>query len=477
MKTIIILLCFSLFFSLTKDDIPNFEKYFKPFEFNYFDMFNSSSLYSWYRFKQSEHFFVFWEKGFGLEPNSENVPSDMRVDIDALLIKMEDYFKVNIEVAKFINLEENKSYLDIYKMQIYIQYRTGRLVVGYGYDNVIGAMWLTPAPCREAGTALAHEIGHSFQYQIYCDQLYRKEVEPSYKSGFRYIYEGSDNGIGLWEQTAQWQAHLVFPSERFYDLNFEKWPINCHRHFEHEALRYASYFLHVYWSEKRGIETIGIIWNKSRYPDDSIQTYMKLYLSNDYDSMKTELFDYAMKMATYDLDALRIYSLEFVDKYETKFYENNGYFQISYKQCPGNNGFNVIPLNIPESNKIIQVEFIGLEPGSELAPEDPGEWLIDEYKAGGIVRNYNDVNKGNVGWKYGFVTLNSDDSRTYSEEFNLDKDIVSFEVPKNAKKLFMVVQGCPSTYIQQPWDNYEINDPQFPYKLKFVNTSLKTSES
>ena len=163
-----------------------------------------------------------------------------------------------------------------------------------------------------------------------------------------------------------------------------------------------------------------------------------------------------MKMATYDLDALRIYSLEFVDKYETKFYENNGYFQISYKQCPGNNGFNVIPLNIPESNKIIQVEFIGLEPGSELAPEDPGEWLIDEYKAGGIVRNYNDVNKGNVGWKYGFVTLNSDDSRTYSEEFNLDKDIVSFEVPKNAKKLFMVVQGCPSTYIQQPWDNYEI---------------------
>ena len=335
-------------------------------------------------------------------------------------------------------------------------------------------MWVSPSPCSPAGTAIAHEIGHSFQYQIYCDQILRGEIEESsYKSGFRYEYKGSTGGIGFWEQTAQGQAHEVYPSERFYDWHFDNWPINCHRHFEHENMRYASYFLHVYWSEKRGNDVIANIWNKSRYPDDAIQTYMKLYLSNDYDEMKNELFDYAMKIATYDLDELRIYSLEFLDKYETIFYENKGYYQIANKQFPGNTGFNVIPLNLPKNDNKIKVEFVGLEPGSELAPDDPGEWILYDNVIGGKVNTYNNVNKGNIGWKYGFICLNSDDSRTYSKQFNSNNDIIDFDIKNNCKKLFMIVQGSPENYVQQPWDNKEINDAQFPYKLKFTNTSIK----
>ena len=42
----------------------------------------------------------------------------MRIDINDLLAKMEEFFKINIEITKFAILGENKSYLDKYKMQL-----------------------------------------------------------------------------------------------------------------------------------------------------------------------------------------------------------------------------------------------------------------------------------------------------------------------------------------------------------------------
>ena len=259
----------------------------------------------------------------------------------------------------------------------------------------------------------------------------------------------------------------------FTSWNFVEWTNHHHRHFEHEMFRYASYWLHLYWEQKYGPEAIGTVWQKSRFPDDAIQTYMKVYNGNDYNVQREELFDYAMKLATFDLDRIRSYAINYVDRYYTTFYENQGYFQIAYSKCPGATGFNVIQLNIPNGNKVISVEFVGLEPGSPLAPQDPGEWRKVIDQVGGTVRNYNDVNRGNVGWRYGFVTLNNNDSRTYSQVFSQPNGVATFTVPGNAIKLFMVVQGSPNTYIQQPWDDNELTDAQFPYKLKFTNTSLK----
>ena len=179
-----------------------------------------------------------------------------------------------------------------------------------------------------------------------------------------------------------------------------------------------------------------------------------------------------MKIATYDLDSLRVYSLEFVDRYQTTFYLNDGYYQIAYTKCPGATGFNVVPLKVPSGDQKISVEFIGLEPGSAIASQDPGQTVKEEGQ-GTTVRNYNKVNKGNVGWRYGFVTINSDDSRSYSEVFSQSNGVASFDVPRNARKLFMVVQGSPDTYIHSAWDDDETTDAQFPYKVKFTNTSLK----
>ena len=45
--------------------------------------------WSWNRYKQSEHFYFFWEVALGSDPNSSLVPSDLRLDIDDLLAKVE----------------------------------------------------------------------------------------------------------------------------------------------------------------------------------------------------------------------------------------------------------------------------------------------------------------------------------------------------------------------------------------------------
>ena len=56
---------FTFIFAINKNDIPDFEKYYKPKEFKDMNMFSEDAKYSFTRYKQSEHFFVFWEPGFG----------------------------------------------------------------------------------------------------------------------------------------------------------------------------------------------------------------------------------------------------------------------------------------------------------------------------------------------------------------------------------------------------------------------------
>ena len=178
---------------MSESDIPSYEKFYKPQEFN-FDMLRSDSKWSFFRYKQSEHFFVFWEAGFGSDPNSSEVPAELRVDIDDLLVKAEQFYKTNINKLGMVVTGQGKSYLDDYKMEIYLLYQTEWLATGSGYDNVIGALWVNPSTCQPVGSTIGHEIGHSFQYQTYCDNV-RNGAPNDFKSGYRYGYEGSNGGV------------------------------------------------------------------------------------------------------------------------------------------------------------------------------------------------------------------------------------------------------------------------------------------
>ena len=471
-------------------EIQDYEKYTCPESWNpHFEegpeyMLRHDSYYSWHRMKQSEHFFVFWSPEFGADPNAADVPDAMKVDVDDLLVKAEQFFHTNIEVLNMATLGQGKSNLDNYKMQIYLIYQDEWLATGSGYDDKIGALWVNPATCHPVGSTIAHEIGHSFQYQTYADRIATGEAPNDFQSGFRYGFTGPDGagngGCAYWEQCAQWQAHMDYPEEQFDYANFPVWLSNHHRHFHHEWQRYASYWLQSYWVAKHGEEAYGRIWKESVAPEDAISAYTRIYNGGDYSKTREELAEYAMQMATYDINYNHVSELGMAnqDRYRENMHyiSDSGEYQIDYASCPGATGFNVISLTVPENGGTVSVDFRGLEYGAELHAKDKGQMVDGDGKITGTTRNYNTVGGAeNMGWRYGLVALQGT-TRTYSAIGKEKNGTVSLEVPAGAEYLFLVVQGSPEEYMSHGWDEVESNDPQFPYAFKVNGADCKWYE-
>lgn len=463
---------------LEPSEVENYDKFFHNSEYGGDRILRSDSKMSFCRSAQSEHFFVFWDSYFGNDPNGEDVPEGDRVDINDLLEKAEHFFETNINTLGLAVLGNGKSYLDQYKMQIYILDPTPEwwVATGSGYDNTIGALWVTPATCQPVGSTIAHEIGHSFQYQTYCDLLLQG-AEDDANTGFRYGFIGPDGsgngGCAFWEQCAQWQAQRDYPEEQFTTYNFQVWLDNCHRHFHHEWQRYASYWLQSYWVEKHGVESFGRIWRESKAPEDAIMAYTRIYNGNDYSKTREELMDYAMKMATYDIAGAREYANGYQDMYDPQFVMNdNNEFQITYGSCPGATGFNVIPLEVPASGTTVKVNFRGLGYGEPLCASDKTQIVDGDGVAQGRPSYYNTAGGAeNMGWRYGFVAL-AGETRTYGEVGKDANGSLSFNVPAGTDYLWLVVQGSPEVYMSHGWDEDETNDPQFPYAITLEGTEL-----
>jgi hypothetical protein len=140
---------------MDQSQVKDFDKYYKPQEFN-FDMLRNDAKWSWFRSKQSEHFFVFWDAYFGDDPNSTNLKEEDRVDVDDLLQKAEQFYRTNINRLGMVVTGQGKSYLDQYKMEIYLLDPTPEwwVATGSGYDNVIGALWVSPSTCKPVGSVM-----------------------------------------------------------------------------------------------------------------------------------------------------------------------------------------------------------------------------------------------------------------------------------------------------------------------------------
>lgn len=456
---------------------PEDRQIYRPAEFNSMDFMDESSKWCFKRSRESEHFIVFWEAGFGDNPGSTSVPSGMRVDIDDLLKKAEQFYATNVNRLKMVVTDEGTSQLDRYKMEIYLLYQTEWLATGSGYDNKVGALWVNPSTCQPVGSTIAHEIGHSFQYQTYCDNLLKGKPDDL-KSGFRYGYPGSNGGCGFWEQCAQWQSYQDYPSQTINNYHFTVWMANHHRHFEHEWQRYASYWLQYYMTEKNGITALGRIWNESRYPEDAIQAYTRIFCGGDYDEVRRQLFEYAQKAATFDFDAIRKYVGTAYDSYTTNFVSApDGWWQVTYDNCPAPTGFNVIPLDVPASGTVVTVDLQGLASGSPLPVGDPGKMVDGDGAVVGTATSYNATAvAGSEGWAFGFVAMNAGGTRVYGDTHYTAADMTGhaeFTVPTGAARLFLVVQGSPIAHRQCPWDDKEETDDQLPYRVKVDGTNLK----
>jgi hypothetical protein len=418
-------------------------KIYIPEELKKVNFYESTSAWYYGRSRQSEHFIVFWGAGYrDYDPNSSEVPEAYRVDIDDLLEKAEQFYELNVAELKFAETGINKSNLDKYKMMIFIYYQTEWLATGAGYDNTIGALWVSPSTCKPVGSTIGHEIGHSFQYQVFCDL--------GGKSGFRYGF-GGNGGNAFWEQTAQWQSFQSYPQEAFTSHNFNVYTENYHRHVIHESYRYASYFIHYYWADKHGLDMIGRIWREAENPEDPIEAYKRI-TGISTEQLNAEIYDAATKLVTWDLDAIRSNGANYIGAQTFKSTrQEDGSYQVSYDRCPGTTGYNVIRLNVPAAGTEVSTAFTG---------------LVNET-------GYNQVDDaGRAGWRYGYVALLADGTRVYSDMSSGTTGTAAFTVPANCSKLWFVVTGAPNTYAPHPWDEDESNDDQWPYKVKFTGTAL-----
>ena len=460
---------------INSSDIPSWDKFFPNSEHGA-TILRRDARFSFARYAESDHFFVFWDRAFGDDPNAPSVPANMRVNIDDLLAKAEHFFQTNVNRLGMTTVGQGKSYLDQYKMQIYILYQEEWLATGAGYDNRIGALWVNPSTCQPVGSTIAHEIGHSFQYQVYCDQLLQGVIadEWSMSAGFRYGFGpgGKENGCSYWEQCAQWQAQLDYPEEMF-GYHVPVWKKNCHRIFYHEWMRYASYWLQHYWVNKRGIEAYAAIWQESRFPEDPIQTYTRLYNGGDMQATYDELYDYAAHMVYYDLDNVRQYADPYMQgDYSTELLRrDDGSYLVAYASAPGTTGFNVIPLEA-RPGAAVSVAIEAIAPGSKLDPRDSGKLHDGDENVIGTTSVYNRQSNTSSNYRFGFVTVSGGKPSYSPMTRTAESATATFTVPASADELYLVVCATPDVYNQVGWDDREDNDEQWPYAFTVSGTDV-----
>lgn len=467
--------------------IKDYDKFYLPssynpgFEKGAEGMLRSDARYSWFRMKQSEHFFVFWEPGFGDDPNAESVPAKYRVDIDDLLEKAEQFYKTNVETLKMVTTGEGKSQLDNYKMEIYLLYQEEWLATGSGYDNTIGALWVNPSTCKPVGSTIAHEIGHSFQYMVFTDANYRGEAneEPvlmgsgyidGEKYGWRYGF-GPDGqgGCAYWEQCAQWQSFQDYPAEA-YTQTYSLWLANHHRHFNHEYYRYQSVWFQYYMTNKHGIESYGKLWQESEFPEDPLQTYARLYCDGNLETFWDNYYEFASHAVTYDFGDIQSYSIPEALNYSTKLYKVDGKYRPAYENCPEIAGFNVIPLNVPAAGTVVEADLSALAIGSALAADDPGNQYNDEAQVSGNASTYNAHSNNTAAYRFGFVAV-KDGKASYGDMATGKSGKATLKVPE-CDQLYFVVAATPTTYHRHYWNSDDSDDEQFPYEVSFSKTDL-----
>ena len=422
--------------------------------------------------KSSAHFDVYYGTGYGSTPPDKLASSNaLYVNVDDLLQKAETFYDLNVNKLKFADLG-TKSKLNQYKMIICLLHDTGWTATGSGYDNQIGALWVTPSTCHPVGQTIAHEIGHSFQYQVYCDL-----------GGYTGFRQAVGNGSAFWEQTAQWQSVQSYPSQMI-SQSIGLWQHNHNYAFTHEWQRYQSYWLHYYWAEKHGIDAVGRVWRGGTVSgEDPCQVYMRVF-QKDVKEFYKEIYDYASKMVTYDLDAIRSYGKNSIGQYTYNYVDTgDGKLQVAYSSCPQSTGFNIIPLQIPAAGTTIQTIFTALPAGTTaLAEGDPAQYNNgDKFVAANVTKYNNFTERTRRGFRHGYVALLADGSRVYHsvDTVYADKysaraisDTTTFVIPENTQRLWFVVSPAPSTYIVHRWDENITNDDQWPYQVEFQNTDI-----
>ena len=446
------------------------------------DFESDASQYCFARSLQSDHFIVYWEKGFGADPTQ--APSPYTFDPAELLARAEKAYEVYTTQLGFGDATTSTT-LATYKINIFVHYQDTWRATGSGNDFKAGSLDVNPAASKNVITT-AHEIGHTFQYIVSCD------FDTPRDHGWQWGFEESATGLcGWWESCAQWQAYKVYPEREF----IESWETHIylwsHLNLLHERMRYYNFFVQDYWCQLHGPDFIGRLWRESVRPEDPVEAFCRL-TNTSHDAFCRVMYDYACRAITWDIDALRQNGRRRTDRFTTSMHSvtlssslnhnpstlNGQWLQVDSACCPQNYGFNVIRLTVPSAGTEVSVSFQGI--------------------AGAA--GYRAVKTDKAGWRYGFVALQDDGTRVYGPMMTAtaaaptgiptaDDPTASayFIIPANTTNLWFVVLGAPTEHWHHPWDmgtdsNGDdvftpaslADDEQWPYRLQFIGTSRKT---
>ena len=401
---------------------------------------NDNSRWSFSRSMESEHFVVFWEKGFGSDPTKAQT---YRFNPKTVLQNAEKIWDTYVTQLGF--LVPGRSTTDTYKIQLYVLYQSEWRADASGVDGKMGIGHMSAGAIgARGGHTVAHEIGHTFQYLVSADL--------GQQHGYNYGYgEGASGGNGWWESCANWQAYKVYPERQFTDGEyFEGHLPKCHLNLLHEDWRYENCFVQDYWCMKHGQDFIGRLWRESNKPEDPVETYKRLNKLSQ-DQLCDEFYEGFARMATWDIDGIRDRASHRIGQHQSHLTRTDeGAWRVDAAYCPQNYGYNIINLNAATGGTVVKAHFKG------IAGAD----------------GYRKINVDKAGWRYGFVAYTQDGQTVYGETARDKEGTATLTLPDGCQRLFFVVMGAPTEHWRHPWDDNAQNDEQWPYEVTFEGTDL-----
>jgi len=407
-----------------------------PYRNNYL---NDTSEYSYSRMAESENIALFWSKEYGKTPLL-NPDTLKRFDPDFLLKEGERIYRYFVNQLKFVWDEDPVN--SQYKMLIFIFGGDEGTAFGGGEAGKVGIFWAPAIRMHKAPFgALAHEMGHSFQYLLDADKLRADSTASPGVGSYPFI-----------EMTSQFMLWQVYPDwmtfENYHLVDFMK---QTHLAFLHEKNMYHSAYMLEYWAEKHGPDIISRIWKSVQKGEDPVMTYQRI-TGIDQKQFNDEVFEAARKFITWDLKRVKNEAKPYANQHTCVLNSTGeGWYQIDVSRCPQNYGYNGIRLNTPKSKTTIRLDFKGVA-GSE------GFRAIETEKAG---------------WRYGFLAVKKDGTTVCSAMSSANEGSLTFKVPNKTEHLWLIVCGAPNSHFPHHADWKEDNDEQWPYRIKLSGTTLE----
>ena len=394
------------------------------------DYSNNESEYSHKRKAESNNILIFWAKEFGDDPG-KNKDTSRRFDVTEALKECERYYNFYVDSLKIV--QKGNSITDRYKVLFYVIGGEEQTAFGGGEENKVGILWTPAIRIRKAPYgALAHELGHAFQYLA-----------------------SADNGTGLhgpiMEMSAQYMLWQVYPEwmtfENYHLTSFMK---KTHYAFLHPTNMYHSPYVIEYWSDKHGKDFFGKLLREVKKGEDPVMAYKRV-TGITQSQFNDEIFDAACRFITWDLKRIERLASKYANQHQSQFNPvGNGWYQIAESNYPQSYGYNGVRLNVPLVSTNIKLAFKGL-----LGKQASGT-----------------IKKESGGWHYGFLAVKKDGNRVYGKMHSDPVGNVDFEVPAETAHLWLVVSGAPKQHSQV--SDKDENNMQWPYKIKLSGTSLDT---